>query len=326
MKKQMLLAGLSMALLPSVVATPIFAAEAPAQPKAEIKAEAISEKPAKEADKTPVKPEGKIPEGKAPEFTLPEGKVPEDAAKQKEEFGYAYLQNRNLLDDITAKEDAPFTRAMAAVLLANLEKPQLTKDNKFSDVKGDDVIAQKINWAASKNLIVGYGNGIFAPDKQMTRQELASVLSRYILTYKNFKPASLSGLKTPFVDQHKIAPWALEDAITMCGMDIMSPKDGNFDPQGLLTVADAAKAFGQTHDLLFVPGPETPAATDVKNTQAAGKEEDKEVKKMVEQEDKKAPEVKKEEDKKADAAKEDKKADTAPSKDTKEEVKTPAAK
>lgn len=342
MKKQIFVAGLSMALLPAVVATPIFAAELPAQPKTEMKAQINDTKEAKDTVKpeektTEVKtPETKAPEAKTSEVKAPETKTPEaktsevktpEAKPVNKELGYAYLQQHNLLENITAKEDAPFTRAMAATLLANMEKPQLVKENKFSDVKGEDVIAQQINWAASKNIMVGYGNGIFAPDKQMTRQELASVLYRYIINYKNFKPASLSASRTPFADKDKFSSWALDEANILCGIGVMSAKDGNFDPQGLVTVSDAAKAFAQAHDLFN-------AKADVKNTEAAGKAEDKEVQKIVDKDKKtessteaKKDEVKKDDNKKIDNQKDEKKADDKNTSDKKsEDVKTPEAK
>ncbi len=86
--------------------------------------------------------------------------------------------------------DSKLTRAMIVQILYNLEgRPSATTGNQFSDVVPDKWYASAVSWAVSSGLVEGY-DGRFDPDKDITREQLVTILRRYsVYLGKNAIPA-----------------------------------------------------------------------------------------------------------------------------------------
>ncbi|MDF2815699.1 MAG: N-acetylmuramoyl-L-alanine amidase AmiC [Paenibacillus sp.] len=84
--------------------------------------------------------------------------------------------------DQTIRPDQSVTRAEAAVLLQRIMLlPKMDKpltDTGFSDVRSDNWAAKAIVQLSQKGLINGVGDKLFAPDKVMTRAEMAVLIDR----------------------------------------------------------------------------------------------------------------------------------------------------
>ena len=129
---------------------------------------------------------------------------------------------------------APMTRAEACRLLTWLY-PNLTdgkylpypKTDPFRDT--DDV---DVRQAYEAGIVSGTGNGKFAPDRRITRQDFAVIL---------FKLMKFSGAKIeiesplPFSDGNDVADYALEAVSAMASKDILRGSNGKFNPNGPLT-------------------------------------------------------------------------------------------
>jgi hypothetical protein len=87
--------------------------------------------------------------------------------------------------------------------------------------------------------VEGYGDEIFRPNLDITRQELAAVLLRFA----RHNELALLGVReyTAFADDTNISDYAREAVETLYKAGIISGKTGNvFDPKGTATRAEAA--------------------------------------------------------------------------------------
>lgn len=75
--------------------------------------------------------------------------------------------------------DLPMTRAMLVNVLWRSEGKPMEGKNEFSDVPSDAWHANSIAWAAHNGIVYGIGDGTFAPDKEITREQIATILFRY---------------------------------------------------------------------------------------------------------------------------------------------------
>jgi|GEM_PF-1791107 len=102
---------------------------------------------------------------------------------------------------------APMTRAMFAQVLSNLEGADLSayKDSRFTDVSPAAWFAPAVAWAAEKNIISGYSNGNFGPEDEITREQMAVMLYRY-MQYKGIEFEAVND--TPFGDEAAVSAWA----------------------------------------------------------------------------------------------------------------------
>lgn len=116
---------------------------------------------------------------------------------------------RGMKDD-TFGPDTVTSRAMIVTILYRLEgEPQIGADN-FDDVSATDWYGSAVLWAAEIGVVNGYGNGLFGPDDDVTREQIASILYRYA-QYKKYNVSVSADLKS-FPDQDTVSVWA-EDSL-----------------------------------------------------------------------------------------------------------------
>ena len=96
-----------------------------------------------------------------------------------------------------------------------------------------DTDNEAINGLASIGIINGVGNNKFAPDKNITRQEAAKVMSNVI---KYIKPNFGADTSYRFIDENDIADWAKKDVRFVNALEIFVGDSGYFRPHGNLTV------------------------------------------------------------------------------------------
>ena len=129
------------------------------------------------------------------------------------------------------------TRAQFAQILYNKEgRPAVTGDSSFTDVAPGAWCAPAITWAAERGIVGGYGNGMFGPDDNITREQLAVMLWRYAGS-----PAGIDK-ELYFTDTDKASGYALDAMCWAMENGVMSGYgDGQLVPQGLATRAQAAR-------------------------------------------------------------------------------------
>lgn len=143
----------------------------------------------------------------------------------------------NGTSETTFSPDQAMSRGMLATVLYNLEgQPDQDQTVTFSDVSSDAWYAAGVSWAAENGITNGYGDGQFAPNQSITREQFAVMLWRYAGS-----PAVV-GQTLNFTDADKASDYALEALRWAAANGILNGYgDGQLDPGGLATRAQAAQ-------------------------------------------------------------------------------------
>lgn len=153
-----------------------------------------------------------------------------------------YVVEHGIMAGVSATAFQPngsLTRGQVVQILHNLEgKPEETAEAPFTDTAGHWAL-EAIAWAAQNNVVAGYDDGTFGPEKLVTREEFAQMM----YNYAKFKGYDLTagGDLTQFPDAGAISDWA-ETALSWanCKGLINGHDNGTIDPQGNTTRAQAA--------------------------------------------------------------------------------------
>ena len=107
----------------------------------------------------------------------------------------------------------------------------------FTDLALRDDLGQAAGWAYALGLIKGVGDGLFAPDRPMTREELATLLRRNdaLLGLDTWLPDG-AALCNDYAD---ISPWADDSLYWACIMGRMEWKNCRLAPLDYATRAEA---------------------------------------------------------------------------------------
>ena len=133
--------------------------------------------------------------------------------------------------------DDHLSRAQLAQILYNRAgKPAVTGGSGFIDVPDGKWYAPAVAWAAANGIVSGYGSGLFGPDDNITREQLAVMLWRYAGS-----PAA-TDKELRFADADRANGYALEALRWAVENGILNGYgDGRLDPKGLATRAQAAQ-------------------------------------------------------------------------------------
>lgn len=147
-------------------------------------------------------------------------------------FVPAELQS-DYTSDITRAEFAHIAVSFLNIIKGEAE---VTVANAFTDTADPYV-----NTAYAMGIISGRGDGTFAPDDNITRQEAAKVIAN---TYRIYIGSSaLVADEVDFADNSEIAAWAYEDIGILCRRDIMRGTGDKFEPLGLYTREQSIVTF-----------------------------------------------------------------------------------
>ena len=168
-----------------------------------------------------------------------------------------YVAGRGLITGSTKNTFSPnekMTRAMLVTALGRLAGMNIKEyeTNSFSDVQKDSSYRPYIEWAHSKGIVYGIGDGTFAPDKSITREEMAVILERYAkVTGYNLpvsREASIYADKESIGSEYRAAVTAMQQSGIMMGID------GNkFDPKETATRAEVSAMLGRYIKLTITP-------------------------------------------------------------------------
>ena len=151
-----------------------------------------------------------------------------------------YVLRNNLMGGYGNGKFGPnenLSRAQLAQILFNKEgRPGVNYLMQYGDVADGAWYAEAIRWATSEGIVGGYGNGMFGPNDNITREQLAVMLWRYAGS-----PAATE-TELHFADADKASGWAMEALRWAVENGVMTGKgDGILDPAGLASRAETAQ-------------------------------------------------------------------------------------
>lgn len=163
----------------------------------------------------------------------------QDAAALTDDGAAYYLRSMINLGYIQFTEDlqntgTPITRAQAAVLLQQALHLQTSSPlSGFADVTAEDVAAPAIYALREKGIVQGGDSG-FQPESALTREQMASLLSRAFQLNDN-------GIQAEYADGQAIAPVHAADALKLKQHFIWNGQD--FDPQQAVTKGEFGRVL-----------------------------------------------------------------------------------
>ena len=150
-----------------------------------------------------------------------------------------YAVANGLMDGTSAttfEPNAYMTRAMLVTILWRMEgEPVVNYLLPFTDVPADSWYTEAVRWAASEGIVTGVSDTEFAPNAEITREQLAAILHRY-----SGEPATAANLDG-YADGACVSAYAA-DAMIWCveHMIITGVTDTTLEPQGTATRAQCA--------------------------------------------------------------------------------------
>jgi hypothetical protein len=139
----------------------------------------------------------------------------------------------------TFSPNAPMTRGMIVTVLGRLYGANTYESSDFADVEPGKYYTSYVEWAKRRSIVSGVGGNKFTPDAELTRQDLAIIITRYADFARKKFPVTLQ--YAAFADDADIAEYAKNSVQTLYCSGIVSGKPGNlFDPKGSATRAEVA--------------------------------------------------------------------------------------
>ena len=161
-----------------------------------------------------------------------------------------YVAENGIMSGVSAREFAPnagFSRAMLAqTLYAMSGKPTVKVEGTFADVAANAWYADAVNWAAEKGYVSGVGDGEFAPDASITREQMALILYRYAGS-----PDASGMVLREFADGDSVSAYAVDAIRWAVHEGLISGMENNtLAPQGTATRAQVAQILMNFHQKL----------------------------------------------------------------------------
>jgi uncharacterized repeat protein (TIGR02543 family) len=137
--------------------------------------------------------------------------------------------------------DDDLSRAQLCQIIYNMEgQPATSGSSVFTDVADSAWYADAVTWAASQGIVGGYGGGLFGPEDNITREQLASILYRYAQAKGYDVSVGEDTNILSYTDALEISEYAIPAMQWACGAGIIQGNGGYLDPQGNATRAEIA--------------------------------------------------------------------------------------
>ena len=155
-----------------------------------------------------------------------------------------YLSSRSIIkgkDEDHFGPNEKVTRAEFVMLLYRMSGEKVEDlTTEFTDVNEVQGFNEAIAWAVKAGVTNGMGNNLFAPNKEITREQMAVMLAKFAAYMK--AELAQAQEKATFVDDDKISNYAKESVTAMQQAGIIQGREkSNFAPKDAATRAETAK-------------------------------------------------------------------------------------
>ena len=160
--------------------------------------------------------------------------------------GVEYVVDKGIMSGVSENEFAPsgkLTRAMLVQMLYNMEsRPACDAENAFMDVPVGQWYTDAVIWANDAKIVSGMGEGLFAPNMEITREQMVAMLYNYA-KYKGYDVTASADLSA-FADNASVSTWA-QPAMQWAVAEgyISGMGDSQLAPQGTATRAEIASVI-----------------------------------------------------------------------------------
>lgn len=156
----------------------------------------------------------------------------------------------NGTSETTFEPNHNLTRGMLVTVLYRLSGATETEKSDFTDVEEGAYYSTPIAWASKNEFVNGIGDNQFNPDADISRQDLATIIYRYVKAQgKGFIGSWMFLLN--YDDRDEIVDYAYEPICWLTMNEVLAGRgDNKIDPKGFATRAETAKIIQKVADLL----------------------------------------------------------------------------
>lgn len=146
-----------------------------------------------------------------------------------------YVYRQGLFSGMTEDEFGPsvsMSRAMVVTVfyrLAGSPEAELnqSQNQNLIDVPAGSWFAPFVNWGYAQGVTAGMGENIFAPDNNVTREQLLVMLHSFAQGYLNMAPAGTVDL-SGYADGSQVSSWAADGVAWAIANGVIDPGDGGY--------------------------------------------------------------------------------------------------
>ncbi|MDO4765126.1 MAG: type I pullulanase [Eubacteriales bacterium] len=147
-----------------------------------------------------------------------------------------FVTSKGIMNGISKEKfsaDGSMNRAMLITILGRLSQvnAQNYSNIVFKDVSENSYYAPYVAWGYENGLIKGVSDKEYAPESKLTREQVATILARYIQA-RNLELSIQA--KEEFLDSHSFSDYAKESIAILQETGILQGADGSFRPQALI--------------------------------------------------------------------------------------------
>ncbi len=170
----------------------------------------------------------------------------EDIQNHWAKAAIAVAVENNIFNGVSEKSFAPdnsVSRGMFVTILGRLANAEtaenLGQQKSFADIDYKKYYAPYAEWAKQNNIVTGIDAAIFAPDAEITREQVAVILVRYLRIRGIAMEQKESTAE--FADSEQISAWAREAVQIMQSLGLFTGRsDNKFMPKDPITRAEIA--------------------------------------------------------------------------------------
>ena len=146
------------------------------------------------------------------------------------------------MTETTFEPQGNVTRAQFVTMLYRLDGEKKVEDGKntFTDLKKDAYYVDAINWGVKNEIINGMSEKEFAPEENITREQIATILFRYAKLAKKANLDKTVDLKEKFKDADKVSKYAKEALQWAVAVEVVKGDAEGLRPLDTATRAEAA--------------------------------------------------------------------------------------
>ena len=154
-----------------------------------------------------------------------------------------YVVENKLMNGVSDTEFAPnntLTRAMlVTVLYRNAGEPEVTEAASFADVDADSWYAKAVVWAEANGIVNGVSDTEFAPNANITREQIATIMYRYA-QYNGDDVTAVADIEA-YADAANVSDYAVDAMKYAVGSGLINGKtETTLNPQDNATRAEIA--------------------------------------------------------------------------------------
>ena len=159
----------------------------------------------------------------------------------------------------TFEPDTVMTRGMFVAVLGRYEQSKGNinlndyKLSPFVDIATEAYYTKAALWAYENDIVIGINSNTFAPDSPITREQAATILTRYL----DLDEELSLDITTVYKDWKDISSWAVDGVAAATQHNLFVGYDNKFNPKNGITRAEMAvliaRLDGKTFDLYEPP-------------------------------------------------------------------------